>query len=152
MNKIKVEPFHLIGIAVRTTNENNKAATDIALLWEKFWKEDILNKIPNKKGNAIYSLYTNYEGDHTQPYTTIIGCKVDNLDIVPKGMVGKSFEGGNYIRTTAKGNLADGLIVKEWSKIWDMNLNRAFTIDFEVFGEKAQNPADAEIDFYVSIK
>jgi hypothetical protein len=33
-----------------------------------------------------------------------------------------------------------------------MNLERAFTTDFEVFGEKAQNLADAEIDFYVALQ
>jgi hypothetical protein len=31
-----------------------------------------------------------------------------------------------------------------------MDLNRAFTADFEVFGEKAQNPNDAEIDFLIA--
>ncbi len=36
MNNMKVEPFKVIGIAVRTTNENNQAAKDIPLLWEKF--------------------------------------------------------------------------------------------------------------------
>jgi predicted transcriptional regulator YdeE len=152
MDKIKVEPFHLIGIAVRTTNENNKAATDIAQLWGKFWQEDILNKIPNRIDNTIYSLYTDYEGDHTQPYTTIIGCKVKSLYIIPNEMVGQSFEGGNYVRTTAKGNLADGLIIKEWSKIWNMGLDRSFSADFEEFGEKAQNPSDAEINFFVAVK
>ena len=152
MENIKVEPFHLIGIAMRTTNENNKGAADIAQLWEKFWQEDILNKIPNRIDSTIYSLYTNYEGNHTQPYTTIIGCKVANLDIVPEGMVGQSFEGGSYVKTTAKGNLADGLIVKEWSRIWNMGLERSFSADFEEFGEKALNPSDAEINFFVAVK
>ncbi len=153
MEKIKVEPFHLIGIAVRTTNQNKKAATDISLLWEKFWKEDILNKIPNRTSdNSIYSLYTNYEGDHTEPYTTLIGCKVENLNNIPDGMVGQSFDGGNYIRITAKGDMAEGLIVNEWSKIWSMGLDRSFSADFEEFGEKARNPSDAEINFFVAVK
>lgn len=37
-------------------------------------------------------------------------------------------------------------------KIWEMNLDRLYTADFEVFGEKAQNPANAEIDFLISVK
>jgi predicted transcriptional regulator YdeE len=67
-------------------------------------------------------------------------------------MVSKSFEGGTYIKTSAKGDLMNGLIVDHWTKIWKMGLNRAFTADFETFGKKAQNPLDAEVDFYVAIK
>lgn len=152
MQKVKIEPFKLIGIFVRTTNENGQAAEEIAQLWGKFMSENILNKIPNKVDNSVYSLYTDYQSDHTKPYTAILGCKVENLSVVPDGMVGKSFDGGNYIKITAKGDLTKGLIVNEWSKIWEMDLERIFTADFEVFGEKAQNPEDAEVDFLIAVK
>lgn len=152
MQKVKIKPFKLIGIFVRTTNENAQAAKKIPELWGKFMSENMLNKIPNKVDNTIYSLYTDYEGDHTKPYTAILGCKVENLSMVPEGMIGRSFEGGDYIKITAKGDLTKGLIVDEWSKIWAMDLERMFTADFEVFGEKAQNPANAEVDFLVAVK
>ena len=48
MNKVKIEPFKVIGISVRTTNENNQAAIDIAALWGKFMNENVLNAIPKK--------------------------------------------------------------------------------------------------------
>ncbi len=67
-------------------------------------------------------------------------------------MAGKSFDGGTYIKTFAKGDLMKGLIVNHWTKIWEMDLDRAYTADFETFGEKAQNPFDAEADLYVAIK
>jgi len=67
-------------------------------------------------------------------------------------MIGKSIDGGTYIKTTAKGDLMKGLVVSHWSKIFEMGLDRTYTADFEVFGEKAQNPSDSEIDFYVAIK
>jgi len=149
---MKVEPFKVIGIAVRTTNENNQAAKDIPVLWEKFMREDILNAIPNKIDTAVYSVYTDYEKDHTKPYTTMLGCKVENLDHIPEGMVGKSFEGGNYIRFTPKGNLAEGLVINEWNKIWNMDLGRVFTADFEIYGEKARNPSDAEVDILIAVE
>ncbi|MDG4655210.1 GyrI-like domain-containing protein [Chryseobacterium arthrosphaerae] len=152
MNNMKVEPFKVIGIAVRTTNENNQAAKDIPVLWEKFMSEDILNAIPNKIDTMIYSVYTDYEKDHTKPYTTMLGCKVENLDHIPEGMVGKSFEGGNYIRFTPKGNLAEGLVINEWNKIWNMDLGRVFTADFEIYGEKARNPSEAEVDILIAVE
>lgn len=152
MNNVKVKPFMVIGIAVRTTNENEQAAKDIPVLWEKLMKENVLENIPNKIDNTVYSIYTDYEKDHTKPYTTLLGCKVENLDHVPEGMIGKSFEGGNYIKFTAKGNLADGLVINEWFKIWNMELGRTFTADFEMYGEKAQNPSDAEVDILIAVK
>ncbi|HCN51197.1 MAG TPA: AraC family transcriptional regulator [Chryseobacterium sp.] len=152
MHNMKIEPFKVIGIAVRTTNENNQAAQDIPVLWEKLMNEGIVNAIPNKIDTTIYSLYTDYEKDHTKPYTTILGCKVENLDHIPEGMVGKSFEGGNYIKFTAKGNLADNLVINEWIKIWNMDLGRIFTVDFETYGEKALNPSEAEVDIFIAVE
>ncbi|AZA76991.1 AraC family transcriptional regulator [Chryseobacterium sp. G0186] len=152
MKNVKVEPFKVIGIAVRTTNEDNQAAKDIPVLWEKFMSENILNTIPNKIDTIIYSIYTDYEKDHTKPYTTILGCKVENLDHIPEGMVGKSFEGGEYVKFTVKGNLSEGLVINEWIKIWNMDLGRTFTSDFEMYGEKAQNPVDAEVDILIAVQ
>ena len=67
-------------------------------------------------------------------------------------MVGKSFNGGTYVKTSSKGDLMQGLIVNHWAKIFEMDLDRTFDADFEIFGEKAQNPSNAEVDFYVGIK
>jgi predicted transcriptional regulator YdeE len=152
MQTVKIEPFNFIGISIRTTNENGQASKEIAKLWGRFMSESILTKIPNKVNNEIYSLYTDYESDHTKPYTAILGCKVENLDNIPSGMVGKSFSGGTYFKTTTKGDLMQGLVVNQWSRIFEMELDRTYDADFEIFGEKAQNPSDAEVDFYVGIK
>jgi predicted transcriptional regulator YdeE len=152
MKKVTIEPFKVIGISVRTTNENNHAGKDIADLWNRFMNDKILEAIPNKIDNTVYSIYTAYESDHTKPYTTILGCKVKTLNTIPDEMVGKSFEGGNYVKLSAKGDLMKDLIINKWLEIWKMDLERVFTADFEVFGAKAQNPADAEIDFLIAVK
>ena len=152
MEKVKIEPFQLIGLSIRTTNENQQALQDIAALWSRFMSEGIMQKIPNRVNDHIYSLYTDYVGDHTQPYTAVLACPVSSLEEIPEGMVGRTFEGGDYVKTSAKGDLMEGLIGKHWAKIWDMGIDRKFTADFELFGEKAQNPKDAEVDFYVAVK
>ncbi len=151
MEKVTVEPFYIIGLSVKTTNAEGKGAQDIASLWQKFMYENILEKIPNKVDPTIYSIYTDYEGDYTQPYLTLLGCKVKSLDEVPEGLTAKSFDGGSYIKMTAKGDLSKGLVINQWTKIWNTDLDRAYTADFEVFGQKAQNPADAEIDFFIAV-
>ncbi len=152
MKKVNIEPFKVIGIAVRTTNENGQSGQDIGQLWGKFMSEGIAGKIPSKINSDVLSIYTNYQGDHTQPYDTILGCKVSSLEQIPEGMVGQSFEGGTYTKFTSKGDLTKGVVYGTWSEIWKQDLDRVFTADFEVYGEKAQNPTDAEVDILVAVK
>lgn len=151
MKTYRLEPFNLIGISVRTTNQNGQGIKDIGGLWERFFSENILETIPNKTNSEIYALYTDYESDFTEPYTTIIGCKVENLDEIPEGMIGKSLEGGNYLHLTARGDIHQGLVGSKWGEIWNSDMNRSYTADFEIYGEKAQNPQDAEVDFFIAV-
>lgn len=152
MKKINIEPFCVIGISVRTTNENGQGIKDIGELWRRFSSEEVLETIPNKVDNTIYSIYTEYERDHTLPYTTIIGCKVRHLDEIPEGMTGKRIEGGEYVQLSVRGDMQQGLVGNKWQEIWGSDLNRAYTADVEVYGEKAQNPVDAEVDFLIAVK
>jgi predicted transcriptional regulator YdeE len=100
----------------------------------------------------LYCIYTDYESDYTKPYTTILGCRVADLDAVPAGFMGKTIAGGNFTNFVAKGKIDDGVVYQTWTKIWQTDLARAYTADFEVYGEKAQNPNDAEIDIFISVK
>jgi len=152
MQKVIIEPFIVIGIAVRTTNENGQSGQDIGQLWGKFMSEKIADQIPNKIDESVFSIYTNYEGDHTKPYDTILGCKVGSLETIPEGMVGQAFEGGTYGKFVSKGDLTKGVVFGTWVSIWEGDLDRVYTADFEIYGERAQNPSDAEVDVFVSIK
>jgi len=151
MENIKIESFSVIGITVRTSNLNGESARDIGVLWHKFMSEDILNKIPNKVTNDIYAVYTEYEEDYLKPYTTILGCKVENTETVPEGMVRMSFKRGNYKEFIAKGDLTKNAVYDAWNSIWQQNLNRNYIADFEVYGEKAINPKNGEVPIYVGI-
>lgn len=146
-----IQEFHIIGISVRTTNANGQGAKDIGALWNRFIGEGIAEKIPNKSGFDIYSVYTEYEGDYTLPYTTILGCKVNSVDQVPEGMVAHKVVKGTYQPFVAKGNLNEGVVVAEWQKIWNSDLDRKYTSDFEIYGAKAQNPENAEVDIYIAV-
>jgi predicted transcriptional regulator YdeE len=152
MKKVTIEPFKVIGISVRTTNENNQSGKDIADLRDRFLNDKILEAIPNKINNTVYSIYTDFESGHAKPYTATLGCRAATLNTIPEGMVGKSFDGGNYVKLSAKGDLSKDLIINKWLEICQMDLDRVFSADFEVFGENAQNPADAEIDFLIAVK
>ncbi len=152
MKTVKVNEFLIIGISVRTTNENGQAKKDIGELWGKFMSENMLDKIPNIKDETIYAVYTDYESDHTKPYTTILGYRVNSLNEIPEGMVGKQIETTTYTKFIVKGNLTDNAVIDEWNKIWNTDLNRTYTADFETYGEKAIDPTNGEAEIYVAVK
>jgi predicted transcriptional regulator YdeE len=56
-----------------------------------------------------------------------------------------------YGKFVSKGYLTKGVVFGTWNDIWNENLDRVFTADFELYGEKAQNPTDAELDVLVAI-
>ncbi len=151
MNNQIIEKFDVIGISVRTTNENSQAMIDIPVLWNKFMSEGIADKIPNKISDEVFCIYTNYEKDHTKPYTTILGCKVADLGTIPVDMVGKTIEKAIYTKNIASGNIMQGIVANAWINIWNSDLDRTFTADFEVYGEKAQNPENAEIEIFIAV-
>lgn len=152
MSTQQVQAFHVIGISIRTTNEHGQSAKDIPALWTKFTTEGTLNKIPGRVNDTIYSIYTDYEKDHTKPYTTIIGCKVESLGNVPDGMVGKTIEAGMYETFLATGNIMQGIVIAEWIKIWAAQIPRAFTADFEVYDERASDPTNATVEIFIAVK
>lgn len=151
MEKQQVAAFKIVGIAVRTTNENQQAAIDIPALWGKFMAEQVLERIPNKVDSTIYCMYTDYEKDHTKPYTTILGCKVSSSDAVPEGMVLKEISAGAYEQQTVKGNLMQGAVVEAWMKIWNSAIPRTYTADFEVYGATAHDPTNGEMEIYLAV-
>jgi predicted transcriptional regulator YdeE len=142
--------FKVIGISVRTNN--NVGGKDIGNLWGKFMNEEIFEKIPNKTSYDVYGIYTDYESDHTGDYTAIIGCHVSSFTEIPEDMVGITVPASNYEILTAKGKTPE-CVYGKWADIWEnKELDRAYLADFEVYGAKSQNPLQAEIDIFVSIK
>ena len=151
MKQSAIESFHIVGIEIRTTNENNQAMEDIPKLWKRFMAEQIAGLIPSKMNDTIYCVYTDYESDHAGPYTVILGCQVASFGNVPDGMRLVTIEGGTYQVVTKRGNVMKGLVVEGWHEIWHAPIQRSFKADFEVYDHRAANPEDAEVDIFVSI-
>lgn len=147
---ILLEPFQVIGIAIRTTNENLQSKQDIEMLWGRFFAENVLSQIPNKVSDTIYCIYTDYEKDHSAPYTTIIGCKVNAIENVPEGMVLKEIPATKYQVFTCVGKMPDA-VVDTWLYIWKSDIDRKYIADFEVYDEKSQDPVNAVVRTYLSV-
>ncbi|KEQ28411.1 GyrI-like domain-containing protein [Pedobacter antarcticus] len=148
---MRIEETYIIGLPVRTTNENGQSAKDIPLLWERFFSENIAAGIPGTTGPEVYCIYTDYEDDYTKPYTTILGCPVADLSQIPEGLTGHTIAAGNYKHFQAKGKLNEGIVYKEWTGIWNSDIQRTYDSDFEIYGEKAQDPENATVDIFISV-
>lgn len=148
---VKKPSITIIGIECRTSNSPEAGPYDIPKHWEKFYKGDVISKIPNKTSNEVFALYCDYEGDYTQPYSLVIGCSVSSSDIIPEGMVAKTIPGGSYAIFSAVGEHPKSLI-ETWGNIWQQpELKRTYTGDYEVYGDKFF-ASPQEVEVYIAIE
>ncbi len=112
---LQLPSFRIIGIAVRTTNQGAQSQKDISTLWQRFVREDIISKIPDKENDEIYCIYADYENEANGHYTTIIGCKVKSLDKTPEFCIGKTIPASTYQLFISKGKLPEA-VVDTWKK------------------------------------
>lgn len=153
MNNQIIQEFKVIGISIRTTNENGQSAKDIETIWEKFWNEKTQEQIPNKVNDNIYAIYTDYDTDFNGAYTTIIGLPVSSLENIPNGFVGITIEKAKYRKFVSKGKMPEA-VVNTWMEIWgnnDLNRTRAYKADFTIHGEKYYDGDNAEVETFISI-
>jgi len=137
-----------IGLALRTNNEECSVAMPAHK--DKFFRENIPAKIPNKVNGNILALYTDYEGDYTKPYSWILGCEVSSLDNIPDGLVGKTIPESNYAVFTTQGEFPQGLIAA-WQAIWKANLHRSYTSDFEVYRSDFDPHKSPQVKVYIAV-
>jgi predicted transcriptional regulator YdeE len=143
----------VVGIECRTSNSPDAGPHDIPKLWGRFYSENILSQIPNKASNEVVALYCDYEGNYTQPYTCLIGCPVTSLSGIPSGLTVKVIPAGSFARFRAIGEHPQTLI-ETWGRIWQDSIerNRAYTGDFEVYGDKFFSGRSQEVEVYIAIK
>lgn len=148
-----IDSFYIIGVSIRSSNENGQSVEDMGQLWGRFYAEGISNQIPEKESDAIYSVFMDYDSDYRGKYTALIGHKVSSLDTIPEGMVGKKIVGGTYQKVISKGKMPDA-IVESWKNIWekDAELKRKYTNDFEIYGDNSDKGDTSEVEIYLSIK
>ena len=145
--------FKIIGISTRTTNKDNQSQQDLTNLWGQFYAQNIFDKIPNKVSDNVLSIYTDYKSDYTDEYTTIIGVPVSTLDEIPAELIGREFNADNFQKFVAKGEMPNA-VVNVWLDIWkrDKELDRKYSYDFEVYGQKSRNGENSEVEIYIAKK
>ena len=130
-------------------NSGGQSNIDCANLWQKFEKENFASQISNKISDEIYAVYFDYEGDHTQPFSYFIGCKVKTHPEFAPGIDTLMIPAQSYSKFIAKGKMP-GCISDSWKDIWDSKIERAYKFDFEVYDERSKDWNNAIVDIFVS--
>jgi predicted transcriptional regulator YdeE len=146
--------FFIIGIEVRTSNRDEMTDKGkIGGQWSKFHSENVLARIPGKCGDAVLGMYIDYESDVNGEYSHLIGCEVDSLAAIPDGMVGREIPAMKYAVFASARGAIPGIIIDVWKQIWNYTgATRAYLTDFEVYGKESSDPANAQIEVYLSIR
>lgn len=148
----KLNDIIIVGISTRVNNRTEAEDKRIAQLWDRFYKENLINKIDNRLSDDIYCVYTSYEGDYTDDYITIIGCAVSNIetDINNSNLVSTIIEKGRYYQFISEGQIPQ-CVLSTWNHIWNNSYNRAYKADFDVYSEECNDPMNAKVTTYLSI-
>ena len=151
MTEISKETLNIVGISTRTTNQDGKAAKDIPMLWQKFMTDNLSDKLPNKHNETIYAIYTDYEGDHNLPYTITIGYNMINLDNIPEDLTVKIVPAAKYVSFIVKGDLTKDAVINKWIEIWNMDLQRSYSTDIEMYDDRAVDPTNGIAEILISV-
>lgn len=145
----KKDNQYVIGIQIRTSNENGRFQREVPPLWDKFYRENLAEKIPNKIDQNLLAVYSDYESDYTKPFNYLIGCEVSSLKTIPENMVGIKIEPSRYAVYTAKGSFPQSMI-NAWQTIWRSDVKRAYTTDFEIYKPDFNPQGNPEIKIYIA--
>jgi len=150
--------FYVIGMPVRTNNTQEMAGNGkIGELWQEFIQWQIAGTIPQKAGNEILAVYSDYESDETGAYTYLLGVRVHSVNDVPPGLISQHVPAGRYAAITSEVGPVTQVVPKLWQRIWSMPAEelggqRAFQIDYEVYGQAASNPENAQVTVFLGLK
>ncbi len=155
ISNIKMDSFIVAGIMTRTTNKDEfSGAGKIAGLWQRFYSENVVEKIQNKVSENVLAVYHDYESDANGEYSLLIGLIVDKNSIIPEGLTKIEIPAQEYTKFTSNKGAMPGNIIETWQEIWKLTdaheLKRAYSFDFEVYDERAREPANSIIDVLIA--
>lgn len=133
------ESFTVIGLTVRTTNAKEAGGQgDIPQLWQNAIQNATLDAVPNKVGDNLVVVYSDYASDSTGEYNYTLGYRVSSADKIPDGMVAKTVRAGKYAVIASETGPPQEVIPALWQRINSMTPHqlggaRAFQTDFETY-------------------
>lgn len=134
----------LLGRELRASNDDPAALGEA---WAGFFERGATAGIPGCQGEDIYAVYSEYEGDETQPYSYFIGCEVEAEAPVPAGMSSRVIPAGKFEAFVSEGKQPAALM-QTWPEIHAAKIERSFDMDYEI--HLAEHPGRVLI--YIGVK
>lgn len=150
----------LVGLTARTNNKNEMKpeTSKIGELAGRFWGQNMAGLISNRKHPGVtLSVYTKYDSNEHGDYTYFIGEEVSSFSNVSAEFEQLTIPPAKYQKfTTLPGKMPE-VVINAWQQIWNMSVNdfggeRAYIADFEVYDQRASDPANASLDIFIGIK
>ena len=147
---VRMPAFAVLGFDTRTTNEVEMSGEGrIGPLWRQYL-ESGSSAIPRVADPAVtFSIYTNYESDHTGAYDVILGKPVNALEPASGSLRGIAIPAGEYAVFPAASATPDG-IRAAWMTVYGYfggrtDPRRACTIDFERYSPEG-------VQLYIAVR
>lgn len=149
----------LVGLSTRTNNksEMNPQTSKIGELADRFWSQNIADQISNRKNPGVtLSVYTEYDSNEHGDYTYFMGEEVNSFEHIPADLQKLTIPATKYQKFTTPAGKMPEVVINAWQQIWKMSAKdfggeRAYIADFEVYDQRASDPANACLDIYIGI-
>jgi len=141
---VTLEEKIIVGVSAITSNSDPKMGQIIGGLWERLYYGGVNTAIKNKINEYAIGLYSDYTDDK---YCVTAGNEVSEAD--NQELTVKVIPAGKYAKFSVHGNM-EKVVSTAWGEIWQMDLNRSFTGDFEEYLNSDFD--DADIDIYIALK
>lgn len=141
---VNLEKKIVVGVSAATGNSDPEMGSIIGGLWEKLYQGGVNAVIKNKVNEYAIGLYSDYADDR---YCVTAGnevSKAENPDLTVK-----TIPAGKYAKFSVHGHMEQA-VAEAWTNIWQMDLDRSFTGDFEEYLNCDFENCD--IDLYVALK
>jgi predicted transcriptional regulator YdeE len=135
-----VGEFFVTGTPVRTSNAREMTPNGVIPAQWAAMRE--------RPDSGIIAVYTDYESDLHGEYTFVLGSKAN-------ANTGVKVPAGRYAVFTSERGPVQKVVVETWQRIWaelpSPDCKRSYVADFEVYDERASDPANAVVDIYVGV-
>jgi len=132
------EGFWLVGRQAKASNDD---PGPIGALWGEHFERPFKDLVEGRVSDDIYSVYCEYEGDYTKPYTVFLGYRVEVDATTPPGLTRRFVPAGRFALRVADGPIPDALM-EAWAAIWASDLDRTYNADYEVHPAAGGSPVN----------
>ncbi|MDR3478427.1 MAG: GyrI-like domain-containing protein [Gammaproteobacteria bacterium] len=156
----KKAEIKLVGLSLRTNNQNemDPSLAQIGGLLGTYFAGNIASKIPNRKNpNVTLAVYTEYDSNELGDYTYFLGEEVSSFQDIPAELKTMTLPASQYQKFTTETGPMPKVCIDAWLQIWkmsseDLGGERAYQADFELYDNRAINPAETSLDIYIGVK